>query len=107
MELLNFFAMVGMTINDLISLYSLTGSFMLFLGSFSSPPKFRKFGDWSILGLGFGGISQIAMVITGSMPERIGVVLPMSAGLVNLIFLASFLLLIGQWQVKKNRWKFI
>jgi len=103
MQLLNFFAMVGMTINDLISVYSLAGSFMLFLGSFSSPPKFRKFGDWSVLGLGFGAISQIAMAITGSMPERIGIVLPMAAGMVNLILLASFLLLIGQWLVKKSR----
>jgi hypothetical protein len=104
MGLINVFAMMGMVINDLISIYSVIGSLMLFLGAFSKTPRnrFRQFADWSILGLVFGGISQICMAITGTTPEKIGF-LRMSPILVDGLLLLSLFLLIGGWWVRKNR----
>ena len=105
MELLNFFAMGGMTINDLISIFSVVGSFMLLVGAFqkSSRNRFGQFADWSILGLVFGGGSQIAMAITGTTPDKIGIVIGMSPALVNGLLLFSLLMLSGGWWVKRKR----
>jgi hypothetical protein len=41
MELLNFFAMIGMVINDLLAIFSVIGSVVLFFGSFSDTPLGR------------------------------------------------------------------
>lgn len=85
MELLNFFAMVGMLIDNLLALYSVLGSAILLFTSFSNNSSRRnsQFTDWSILGLAFGGLGQIAMAITHTTPEQIGFILQMSPASVN------------------------
>lgn len=105
MGLINVFAMMGMVINDIISIYSVIGSLMLFIGAFSkkSRNRFSQFADWSILGLVFGGLSQIAMAVTGTTPEKIGVIVRMPHALVDGLLLLSLLLLISGWCIRKNR----
>lgn len=108
MELLNLFAMVGMVIDDLLATLSVIGSVVLFLGSFSKAPlkRYGKIADWSIAGLIFGAFFQISMIVTGTVPEKVGVLLQMTPILVNGLLALSLLLLAGRWWVRRNRYKF-
>jgi uncharacterized membrane protein len=103
MELLNIFAMVGMVINDLLALLSVVGSTILLFGAFSKAPlkRYGKIAEWSFLGLIFGGLFQISMAITGTTPEKIGVVFRMSSLMVSALLGVSLLMLIGRWAIKK------
>jgi len=103
MELLNVFAMVGMFINDLIAGISVLGSTILLFGAFSKAPlkRYGRIADWSIVGLVFGLLFQISMAITGTTPERIGFIMPMSALMVNALLGVSILMLIGRWMIRR------
>ena len=103
MELLNVFAMIGMVINDLLALISLLGSLILLFGAFSKAPlkRYGKIAEWSILGLVFGGLFQISMAVTGTMPEQIGVVFRMPALMVSALLGVSLLMLVGRWGIKR------
>ncbi len=107
MQYINLLAMIGIMINDIVVVYSVIGSLMLFIGAFSksSRNKFNQFADWSVLGLLVAGLSQIAMAITGTTPEKVGFIIGMSPWLVDGFLLLSLLLLAGSWQVKKNKSK--
>ena len=107
MEFLNIFAMIGMAINDLLAILSIIGSVILFFGSFSRAPlkRYGQIADWSILGLIFGGGSQISMAITRTIPEQIGFVVRMTPTMVNGLLAFSLLLLIGRWWLRRNRYK--
>ncbi len=103
MELLNVFAMVGMAVNDLFALLSVLGSLILLFGAFSKAPlkRYGKIAEWSILGLVLGGLFQISMAITGTMPEQIGMVFRMPALMVSALLGVSLLMLIGRWMIKR------
>ena len=103
MELLNFFAMIGMVINDLLALLSVVGSTILLFGAFSkaSLKRYGKIAEWSILGLIFGGLFQISMAITGTTPEKIGVIFRMSTVMISALLGVSILMLIGRWVIRK------
>lgn len=105
MQIVNFFAMVGMGINDIIVIYSVIGSLMLLLGAFLKPyrKKFDQFADWSILGFVFVAIGQIAMAVTATTPKKIGFIIGVSPWLVNVLLLLSLLLLAANWWIRKNK----
>ncbi len=107
MELLNFFAGIGMVINDLLAIFSVIGSFVLLLGSFSDKPlnRYGDFANYSILGLIFGSFFQISMAITGNTLDKIGIIVPMTPVMVDGLFGSSFLLLILRWSLRRNRYK--
>lgn len=104
MELLNVFAMVGMFINDVMAALSVLGSTILLFGAFSKTPlrKYGPFANWSFAGLAFGLLCQISMAITGTTPERIGFLLPMSALMVDALLGVSILMLAGRWMIQKT-----
>jgi hypothetical protein len=104
MEILNIFAMVGMVIDDLLAILSVIGSSVLLIGSFSNTPlrRYGKIADWSIMGLVFGGLCQIAMVITGNVPERVGFVFRMESGMVNSLLLISLAMLVLRWWIRRS-----
>lgn len=105
MQVINFIGMVGSIINDIIVVYSVIGSLMLLIGAFlkSYRKKLDRFADWSILGLAFVGISQIAMAVTASTPEKIGFIIGMSPALVNALLFVSLLLLATSWWFRRNK----
>ncbi len=102
MGLLDVFAMVGMFINDLIAGISVLGSTILLFSAFSKTPlkRYGRIADWSIAGLVFGLLFQISMAITGTTPERIGFVMPMSALMVDALLGVSILMLVGRWIIR-------
>jgi hypothetical protein len=107
MELLNIFAMVGMVIDDLLAIFSVVGSLILLIGSFSNAPM-RRYGsiaNWSIMGLVFGGFFQIAMAITGNVPDLVGFVIRMHPAMVNGLLLLSLAMLVLRWWIKRNRFR--
>jgi hypothetical protein len=108
-ELLSVFAMMGTIINDLLAILSVLGSLILFFGSFSDAPlrQYGKIAEWSILGLIFGAFFQISMAITGTTPKKIGFAVEMPPTVVNGLLGLSFLLLMGRWWIKRNRYKFM
>jgi len=79
------------------------GSLILLLGSFgkASLKKYGRIADWSILGLVFGWLFQISMAVTGTTPERIGVVWPMSALMVYALLGVSVLMVAGRWLIRR------
>ncbi|MBK9210801.1 MAG: hypothetical protein IPL71_21980 [Anaerolineales bacterium] len=54
-----------------------------------------------MLGLIFGGLFQISMVITGTTPELIGIIFRMSALMVNALLGISALMLAGRWMIRR------
>ncbi len=103
MELLTIIAMVGMTINNLVAMFSVLGSIILLFGAFSKAPlkRYGQIANWSIAGLFFGLLFQISMAVTGTTPERIGFVIPMSALMVNALLGVSMLMLGGRWMIRR------
>ncbi len=103
MGLLDVFAMVGMFINDLIAGISVLGSTILLFGAFSRTPlkRYGHIADWSIVGLVFGLLFQISMAITGTTPERIGFIMPMSSLMVDALLGVSILMLVGRWMIRR------
>ena len=99
MELLYFFARIGRMINDLLAIFSIVSSLILLLGSYS----FGDLGNYSILGLFFGSLFQVSMIYTGTMPAMIGVFVPMTPLVVNVLFSASLVMVIGRWLLRRNR----
>src|SRR6266496_4472936 len=67
MEMLNVFAMIGMAIDDLLSIMSVIGSAILFIGTFSNASlgRYGRIATWSIGGLVFGAFFQLCRAITG------------------------------------------
>ena len=104
MEILNVFAMVGILINDLVAMLSVLGSTILLFGAFSKAPlkRYGHIANWSITGLAFGLLFQISMAVTGTTPERIGFVMPMSALMVNALMGVSMLMLGGRWLIRRT-----
>lgn len=103
MEIISVFAMIGMFINDLLAILSVIGSAILLFGVFSEAPlrRYGKIADWSIVGLCMGGAFQIALFISGSMPDRIGFVFPMESLMVSALLGISLLMLIGRWSIRR------
>ncbi len=101
--MINFFAMVGMSFDNLLALQSLLGCVVLFLGSFAeaSIESYGKIAEFSILGLVFGLLFQTFMAITHTMPESIGFIMPMSALMVDALLGVSLLMLFGRWLIRK------
>ena len=104
MEILNVFAMVGILINDLVAMFSVLGSTILLFGAFSKAPlkRYGQIANWSITGLTFGLLFQISMAVTGTTPDRIGLVMPMSALMVNALLGVSMLMLVGRWMIRRT-----
>ena len=101
MFLLYLFAMSSVFFNDVLVTISIAGSLLLLLGSFPKSP-FRwlvGLAEWNIAPLIFGSVFQICLFLTGYASEypTIGFVLPMSQGLVTVLFALSFALLGGRW----------
>lgn len=105
MELLNVFAMIGFVINDLVSIISVLGSLILFVGSFSNAPlkRYGRIADWSIMGLVLGTLFQLSMAITGTSPELIGMVVRMTPLMVSVLLALSFVLLVGRGLIRRSR----
>jgi hypothetical protein len=104
MEILNVFAMVGILINDLVAIFSVLGSTILLFGAFSKAPlkRYGQIANWSITGLTFGLLFQISMAVTGTTPEQIGFMMPMSALMVNALLGVSMLMLGGRWMIRRT-----
>ena len=104
MQIINVFAAIGMTINNLVAMLSAFGSAILLLGSFgkASIRHYGQIAQWSIAGLFFGLLFQISMAVTGSTPEQIGVLIPMPALMVDALLGVSMLMLGGRWLIRKT-----
>jgi hypothetical protein len=104
MELMNVFAMIGLVINNLCAIISVVGSAILFIGSFSKVPlkQYGRIADWSILGLVLGILFQVSLAVTGTTPEKIGFVFPMTTSMVNGLLFISLILLIGRLVIRRN-----
>lgn len=103
MEFLNLFAMIGMMFNDLMAILSLLGSTILLFGAFSKAPlkRYGQIADWSVLGLVFGILFQVSMVITNTLPEKIGFVFSMQPIMVSAMLGVSLMMLIGRFFIRK------
>src|SRR5688572_4119747 len=107
MGILTIFSGIGMFINDFMSIISVFGSLILLISAIffpnASPRKLDNFFNWSIGGLLMGGVFQVCLLITGMMPEKIGVMFRMPFNVVNALFILSFLLLLARFWVIKRR----
>jgi hypothetical protein len=92
--------------NDVLAILSLLGSLVLFLGAFPESPfkRLQKVAEWYIAPLVFGTFFQIAFVLLQLVPETetMGILVPMRPGLVNALFVASYVLVGGRWWVAKR-----
>jgi len=50
-----------------------------------------------------GGLLQICLYINGNVPEKIGIFFRLAPGVVNLLFILSFLLLTARFWVRSKR----
>lgn len=92
MELLHFFATIGVKINDLLAIFSVVSSLILLFGSYSK----SDLANYSLIGLFLGVLFQVSMFMTG-MPARIGIYVPMTPQLANWLFGASLFMVILRW----------
>lgn len=92
--------------NDVLAIISLLGSLVLFLASFPQSPfqRLRGLAEWYIAPLAFGTVFQIAFILSWLVPETetMGLLVPMRPGLVNTLFVLSFLLVGGRWWMRRN-----
>lgn len=92
--------------NDVLVIISLLGSLVLFLGAFRESPfkRLHKLAEWYIAPLVFGTFFQIAFVLMWLVPETetMGILVPMRPGLVNALFVTSYVLVGGRWWVRRN-----
>jgi hypothetical protein len=99
-------AMSAYFYNDVLGLISLLGSVVLFLGTFPGSRFKRWIGlaEWNSAPLVFGTFFQVCFLAIGLAPEtpRMGVLVPMSPGLVTGLFGLSFVLLIARRWVKRK-----
>ena len=104
MEIISVFAAVGITINNLVAMLSAFGSAILLFGAFAKAPlkRYGKIAEWSISGLFFGLLFQISMAVTGTTPEQIGVLIPLSALMVDALLGVSILMLFGRWLIRRT-----
>jgi len=104
MQLINFFALIGISINDLLSIASAITSFILLVGSFFNMPRnrFGPIANYSIGGLVFGSLFQTCMAITASTPASIGALIPMSPLAVDGLFVLSLALILVRWLLLKR-----
>jgi uncharacterized membrane protein len=98
---------VGVFANDIFAIASVIGSLVLFFGAFFDTPlrRYGEIANWSLMGLVFGVIFQISMVITKTVPEKIGLLFQMTPALVTGLLGLSFLLLLGRWWIRRNRYR--
>jgi len=95
------FALSGIAYNDVLATISIIGSILLFVGAFPRAHwRYTEFGEWSLSALAFGTFFQVAMILIGVIPEKIGMLLPMAPNLVTALFASSFLLLMGRFRVR-------
>ena len=92
--------------NDVLAILSLLGSLVLFLGTFPQSPfkRLQKLAEWYIAPLVFGTLFQIAFVLLQLVPETetMGLLVPMRPGLVNALFVTSYMLVGGRLWVRRN-----
>jgi hypothetical protein len=100
------FAMSGVFYNDVLALVSVSGSLILFLGSFPNSPFKPLIGlaEWSSAPLVFGTFFQACLLLTGLAPEyeTIGFFVPMPHGWVNALFAFSLALMGALWWLRRN-----
>lgn len=101
MEVLHFFALIGIKINDLLAIFSVVSAFILLFGSYSH----GDLANYSMIGVAFGILFQVSMFMTG-MPARIGVLVPMTPLLANWLFGASLFMVILRWILRRNQPRF-
>lgn len=106
MEIITVFAYIGMTINDMLAVFSVLGSIVLLIGVFVPLGKTGQFADWSIGGLIFGGIFQLSMVVAKVEAQYVGILIRMPSTIAISLFMLSTLLLLLRWWLKKNRYRF-
>jgi hypothetical protein len=97
-------AVSGNFFNDVLALVSVTGTFMMLLGSIPglSLRKVAAIGEWSLSAVFFGILFQAAIIATDMDPEKIGFVLPMHPALVTGLFALSALFLLCHWWLKRT-----
>jgi hypothetical protein len=107
-SVIDVFASLGQTIDDVLAIISIIGSAILLLGAFVSDKPIGRFGEianWSILGLVFGIICQVSIAITHPSFDRVGIFIRMPYGTVNFILTLSFVMLVGRGFVLKNKYR--
>ena len=108
----------GLMFNDILSLISVIGCGLMFLSALFDTALFGvplrrlgELGEWCSAPLVFGTLFQIALISLAGLEvdgEKIGLAIPMTAGMVNGLFAVSFLLLAGRWWLgRKERYKAI
>lgn len=98
MEVLYFFALIGVKINDLLAIFSVVSTFILLFGSYSH----GDLANYSMIGVVFGILFQVSMFMTG-MPARIGVFVPMTPLLANWLFGLSVFMILLRWILRRNQ----
>jgi hypothetical protein len=74
-------------------------SFILLFGAFS----YGDLANYSLVGLFFGVLFQVSMIMTGTLPARIGVFVPITPLVANWFFGASLFMVLIRWVTKRNR----
>jgi hypothetical protein len=107
----------GLMFNDIFSLISVIGCSLMFLSAlfdtalfdtalFGAPlRRLGELGEWCSAPLVFGTLFQIALISLAGLEvdgEKIGLAIPMTAGMVNGLFAVSFLLLAGRWWLRRK-----
>ena len=99
-------AVSGLAYNDVLSLLSLGGcSLMLLAALFGARlRRLGELGEWGLAPLVFGSLFQVSFLIMemASESETIGFIFPMSPGMVNGLFVMSFLLLVCRWWLQRS-----
>lgn len=98
----------GIFFNDIFSLISVVGCSLMFLEAVFGARLRRlgALGEWCSAPLVFGTLFQIGLISYAGLDvdgEKIGLAIPMTAGMVNGLFAASLLLLAGRWWLRKRR----
>lgn len=99
MELLHFFATVGIKINDLLAIFSMVSSFILLFGLYSN----SDLANYSLIGLFLGILFQGSMLYTGSLPARIGVFVPMTPLVANWLFGAALFMVLIRLVLRRGQ----
>ena len=99
------FSTMGMLGGDILALFSVMGSVVVFLDSITSNSDLHrrgKFLDMSLVCLIMGMIGQFAIAYTGARVERVGF-LQIRIIIVDGLLALSFLFLLASWFIRRTR----
>jgi hypothetical protein len=98
MQFLDIPAVSGAFFNDILVILSLVGCSLLFLSALGGPRmrRLEELGEWGTAPLVFGIFLRVSQLV-------VGFIVPMSPGLVDVLFAFCLLLFGSWWWLKRNK----